>query len=124
MLFICTHSVSRSQVLQSGVHILFSQQPTVVIAYGEGMTVQRATAWARLALVVPMVVACALCALALAHTEESGPGRAELELGIDGYLEVRTRCTPARRFGSRVSNHVIWTTKLDSQESWRPVWRV
>jgi len=68
---------------------LFSQQPTVVIAYGEGMTVKRATAWARMALVVPMVVACALCALALAHTEESGPGRAELELGIDGYLEVR-----------------------------------
>jgi hypothetical protein len=53
------------------------------------MVAHRATAWARLALVVPMVVACALCALALAHTEESGPGRAELELGIDGYLEVR-----------------------------------
>jgi hypothetical protein len=70
--------------------MLFAEQPRVVIAYGEGMTVQRATGWARLALVVPMVVACALCSLALAHTEEGGPGREELELGIDGYLEVRT----------------------------------
>ena len=53
------------------------------------MVAHRATAWARLAVVVPMMVACALCALALAHDAESRPGRAELESGIDGYLEVR-----------------------------------
>ena len=89
------------------------------------MTVQRATAWARLALVVSMVVACALCALALAHDEESRPGRAELESGVDSYLEVRTLAVhPFPALCKLAVQARDCTTKLDSQESWRPLWRV
>ena len=50
--------------------------------------------WARLALVLPALLVCALCAIAFVRASNAsrlrGPGRTELEAGIDGYLEVRS----------------------------------
>ena len=50
--------------------------------------------WARLALVLPALLVCALCAIAFVRASDAsrlrGPGRTELEAGIDGYLEVRS----------------------------------